>query len=57
MQEIQKIQERMHDFTSKVESSKILHTKEDHNMEMLQQAKKTLVKIAKSQKHKKDVME
>lgn len=47
----------MHDFTSKVESSKILHTREDHDIELMHQAKKTLSKIAKSQKHKKEVME
>lgn len=47
----------MHDFTSKVEASKFLQTKEEEENEKLHQAHKTLSKIVKSQKHKRDVME
>lgn len=55
---MQRIQERMHDFNSKVfESSKILQTKEEKEQELMNQAKKTYSRLIKSEKFKHEYQE
>eukprot|EP00347_Sterkiella_histriomuscorum_P000166 403376923 len=57
-QELQKVQERMHDFNAKVfESSKIIQSKEEQERELMNQAKRTFNRLIKSEKFKQDMQE